>query len=741
MVFDAVGEILEADDGGIYRLARPAVAAGIDAPADGGAALRDGMTFRIDDRTLELDSGPVLVVLEDRLPYDYKDGLEFTITDTSGTNAPVTFELEDTAIDYDDPVPAGRVAIPFNGDTVTVDQLVAAIAAAINGVGDELITVATAVGHRITLTGDSSVVGNYLPAGEYGLAEGTVRVGFEETDSAEQVQAALVAAVNGMGTGVTATPEGTRHIDLSGATSIDLFWSPPLGPRPRWVSLNGNLRVAELTSAAWDPLNDVVFAGAQDTGVLEQVAPGQTTWTTALLGTTATGPMYMGGDGLDVGVDASDPTRTLRYSMRPGFNFMNRRAFDADNLQEDLFPADHPVSLSAGLDFEVAPLLLAGDASPDPDAPAGFLTGLNRVDSSWIFTTGIQYVVNAVDPDRLLVGLNGLYESFDRGDTIAWIDRDASPPPPAPGETPTGAGDLTALAYGGRNADGSINADVIYAARGNTIRVRAAPAAPFTGATIAGAADIVDIALDPADWRIAYAVDATRVYRTADGGTTWTDVTGALPASDVRTVEVMKQPGVFDALLVGGLGGVYRTLVLDAADERSGPWTELGAGLPSTLVSDLRYDAADDVLVAATLGRGAWTLPGAGAAVGAIGALVVEGDAGANEIRLVRNAGNPLLLDVFVDNATTIPTRTVQLSTLERIDVLGLGGDDRAIVDAAHGVIVVPGGIHYDGGDGSDALALTGAEGVAGPGAVRPGAVRRGVARTRLGWARRGPVW
>jgi hypothetical protein len=34
----------------------------------------------------------------------------------------------------------------------------------------------------------------------------------------------------------------------------------------------------------------------------------------------------------------------------------------------------------------------------------------------------------------------------------------------------------------------------------------------------------------------------------------------------------------------------------------------LGAGLPNVFVWDLDYNATDDVLVAGTLGRGAWTL-------------------------------------------------------------------------------------------------------------------------------------
>jgi hypothetical protein len=37
-------------------------------------------------------------------------------------------------------------------------------------------------------------------------------------------------------------------------------------------------------------------------------------------------------------------------------------------------------------------------------------------------------------------------------------------------------------------------------------------------------------------------------------------------------------------------------------------WDKLGAGLPNVVVLDLAYDVADDVLLAGTLGRGAWTI-------------------------------------------------------------------------------------------------------------------------------------
>jgi hypothetical protein len=60
-----------------------------------------------------------------------------------------------------------------------------------------------------------------------------------------------------------------------------------------------------------------------------------------------------------------------------------------------------------------------------------------------------------------------------------------------------------------------------------------------------------------------------------------------------------------DVLLLGTLGGVYKMV---HPDQPGAHWELLGTGLPHTLAIDLHYDYTDNVLVAGTLGRGAWTL-------------------------------------------------------------------------------------------------------------------------------------
>lgn len=84
-----------------------------------------------------------------------------------------------------------------------------------------------------------------------------------------------------------------------------------------------------------------------------------------------------------------------------------------------------------------------------------------------------------------------------------------------------------------------------------------------------------------------------RLFETADGGSTWTGVTGDLPAAPVNDVEHL--PG--NAVVVATDVGVYLTT-------GGGEWFSLGNGLPSVAVLSLRFRSADGTLVAATFGHG-----------------------------------------------------------------------------------------------------------------------------------------
>jgi uncharacterized repeat protein (TIGR01451 family) len=202
--------------------------------------------------------------------------------------------------------------------------------------------------------------------------------------------------------------------------------------------------------------------------------------------------------------------------------------------------------------------------------------------------------LNAIDPTRLVLGgSNSVYESFNQGDTITEID--------GPGAN------RGAIAYGGRSG-GVDNLDVLYVGSGSAVFLRTTVGAALapTAALPAGAGAVRDIALDPDEWRSAYAVDNNQVFRTTDAGASWTDITGNLAefgVGDFNTTEfVAGSPK--DLLLVGSNAGVF----VSYSTSGFARWDKLGTGLPNAPVMDLAYDVADDLLLAGTLGRGAWTI-------------------------------------------------------------------------------------------------------------------------------------
>src|SRR6185436_13118571 len=107
-----------------------------------------------------------------------------------------------------------------------------------------------------------------------------------------------------------------------------------------------------------------------------------------------------------------------------------------------------------------------------------------------------------------------------------------------------------------------------------------------------------------------------------------------------------------DVLLVGGQGGVSRLFNPKAAGTSlPALWTRFGAGLPNAPVFDLHLDVdygartgGNFVLIAGTLGRGAWTI--SGESIESLlqpSRLQILGAAQADTFTLSVNPANPLL--------------------------------------------------------------------------------------------------
>jgi photosystem II stability/assembly factor-like uncharacterized protein len=111
--------------------------------------------------------------------------------------------------------------------------------------------------------------------------------------------------------------------------------------------------------------------------------------------------------------------------------------------------------------------------------------------------------------------------------------------------------------------------------------------------------------MDRNDAQKAFVVDAQRVYTTTNGGTDWDDIThnlASLGPGNLLSIAIVASTKV-QGLAVGTSNGV----LFSAAPGYSG-WTRLGTSLPNAMVMHLQYSDADSILLAATLGRGAWLL-------------------------------------------------------------------------------------------------------------------------------------
>ena len=206
--------------------------------------------------------------------------------------------------------------------------------------------------------------------------------------------------------------------------------------------------------------------------------------------------------------------------------------------------------------------------------------------------------------------------------------------------------------------------------------------------------------MDPDDWRTAYAVDTRNVYKTTNAGVDWEIISGNLDLDNLRTLAFIETTSGDDALLVGSSLGIFRALN-PAADS---VWTEFGRNLPNALVGDIDYSdlagSTDDVLLAGVVGRGAWSLQGdADTLLGQESVIRIEGTAGADDILLQRSPDNAMLLQIFL-NDPAHPVFEVPLSTIQRIVVSGLGGDDTLTVDSTYGAIDIPEDTYFEGGAG-----------------------------------------
>jgi photosystem II stability/assembly factor-like uncharacterized protein len=364
----------------------------------------------------------------------------------------------------------------------------------------------------------------------------------------------------------------------------------PSGSNGVWTSLVGNLDVSEMYSAAYDTNTNTLVGATQDTGTAEQQAAGGGVWTEVNKnngGVVAVDDITL--------ANATNPalSRSIRYTSSPQLGELNGNndfiasTYDANNN-------------------------LVASTKPALSIPATGQT-LYQAEPNLPYVTTLA--LNAVNPKQMVIGgANSVYESLDGGQTLTSL-----------GIGGVGANQLfgAAMAYGGY-LNGVANAGVLWVGSGNQVFLRTSGVGaltatsysttnfnPGTGNISTGA--VRALAIDPNDWQIAVVADNNgQVWYTTNGGQSFTNITANLlglngKAADLHSLAFV--PSETTSLIyVGTQDGVYQ---YQTANQTAG-WSRYGASLPDVPVFSLEYVPGQQLLVAGTLGRGAFIISAVG---------------------------------------------------------------------------------------------------------------------------------
>ncbi|WP_055443225.1 T9SS type A sorting domain-containing protein [Lacinutrix himadriensis] len=223
--------------------------------------------------------------------------------------------------------------------------------------------------------------------------------------------------------------------------------------------------------------------------------------------------------------------------------------------------------------------------------------GLTRADNGFLGdvwgtslttpTTGAPFVwtlkMHSTTSTTLYGGFADVYKSTNKGDT--WTNLNS------------GAGAIEYIETFGNN---------LFVIGENAIKKSSNDGSSWSAVSQPEAgAKMNSISLDQNNTNTLYAtvngyVDGSKVFKSTNGGSTWTNITAGLPNIIAKQV-VLKQNQGQEILFLGTELGVYFKV-------GTGSWTKLGQGLPNVVVSDIEINYTQDKLVVGTFGRGLWEI-------------------------------------------------------------------------------------------------------------------------------------
>jgi hypothetical protein len=429
---------------------------------------------------------------------------------------------------------------------------------------------------------------------------------------------------------------GTNVLLESDDGGIFFLQNPQNAANNSWGSFIGANNQAigdvEFHNVAFDSNSSIIFGGAQDNGVDMQQTTGNLVYSNLI-----------GNDGGSVAVDnftLAGANQSIRYFSFQSLGGFSRQTFNAANGN---------VGAAVGL------------------IPAAGLVGftasfVNPIELDAIAPTAAQLA--AGQSTRLVIGGSGanpVYEANNAGTAAnaAAVNWTAVPVGAGFGGVNASFASSPIMAYGG-TLNGVANPDVLWVGSGSSVFVRTTAGGTLTVTTGAFPGSTVRaIVLDPTNDQHAFVEDSSSVFETTDQGAHWTNRTGNLSATDLRTLEYVKGAGG-DVVLAGGQGGVFRMFV-----NTPGVWTKFGPSLPNANTYDLHYNTTRDVLLAGTLGRGAFVVQTASATLFTSNAqTAAEGAAQAFNLGSFNDSdgGGPWMVDINWGDGTQDTTFNVAVT-------------------------------------------------------------------------------
>ncbi|MDX2177131.1 MAG: hypothetical protein SF028_11755 [Candidatus Sumerlaeia bacterium] len=201
--------------------------------------------------------------------------------------------------------------------------------------------------------------------------------------------------------------------------------------------------------------------------------------------------------------------------------------------------------------------------------------------------------ISAADPNRVAIGSRRVYVALDARTNMTWQEK----------STQLQNSSILALKFAPSDPE------VMYVGYGNgriyrTGNISAATPTWTLIYTHPSGTGCRDFAIDPTNPNrlvaVFYTFGSTRVVEITNANTTPVAVnrTSNLPSTAPRAVEIdFDNPSVW---YIGGLFGVFRTA------DGGASWTNFATGLPNSVVMDLELDNSRSILLAGTHGRGTW---------------------------------------------------------------------------------------------------------------------------------------